>query len=231
VPPLTVLRTSEVSATTNLYYELNDMDAQTANALLVGYHPAEPSMVPASVDAAASVSAYEHDRSAADSDLRQMAGNPRLTAQAEKLLDDLGTYGALVAQALYADQNAHDEPLATPPAAALASYTQASALLHATLLPSSLRIADTDSSAVDGSYSAEHPEALAYGYAILVLVLPTGLALYLGDRFHARNFRRRLSWLVPGIAVCLALGVVGLSTQLSEAGHLHRPRSSRRSAP
>jgi hypothetical protein len=214
-------RTTEVSATTDLYYELNDMDAQAANALLVGYHPADPSMVPASVDTAASVSVYESDRSAADADLAQIAGDPLLTAQAEKLLGDLGTYEALVAQALYVDQNASTEKPATPPAAALASYSQASALLHTTLLPTSLQIANTDSSVVDGSYSAEHSTALTYGYLILALALLTGLGFYLGHRFHSRRFRRRLSWLVPGVALCLALGVLGLSTQLGEAGNLH----------
>src|ERR1700684_4530211 len=74
-------RTTEVSATTDLYYELNDMDAQAANALLVGYHPSDPSMVPATVDAAASVSVYESDRAAADSDLAQLAANPRLVGR------------------------------------------------------------------------------------------------------------------------------------------------------
>lgn len=214
-------RTNEVSATSDLYYELNDMDAQAANALLVGYHPTDPSMVPASVDAAASDSVYEKDRSTADADLEQIAANPLLTSRAEKLLDSLGTYEALVAQAVYADQNARDEPPATPPAAALSAYTQASSLLHATLLPASLQVADADSAAVDGSYSAEHHAALVYGYVTLVLALLIVVALFLGNRYHARRFRRRVSWLVPGVAVCLILGFVGLTTQLDEADHLH----------
>ena len=214
-------RTTEVSAATDLYYELNDMDAQAANALLVGFHPSDPSMVPATVDAAASVSVYESDRAAADSDLAQLAANPRLVGRAQKLLDDLGTYEALIAQALYADQNTYNELPAAPPAAALASYSRASALLHATLLPISLQAAEADSAAVDGSYSHEHSDAVADGYAILALTLLTGLALYLGNRFHARRFRRRVSWFVPGIVVCVALGAVGLSTQLAEADNLH----------
>ena len=32
-------KAAEVSATNDLYYLLNDMDAQVANALLVGFHP------------------------------------------------------------------------------------------------------------------------------------------------------------------------------------------------
>ncbi|MBR7832993.1 hypothetical protein KDL01_06950 [Actinospica durhamensis] len=214
-------RTDEVSATSDLYYELNDMDAQAANALLVGYHPDDPSMVPASVDASASASVYEHDRKAADADLEQITRNPLLAAQAEHLLDDLGSYEALIAQALYVDQHTENEAPAAPPAAALASYSQASAMLHATLLPISLQISDADSNAVDSSYSGERSGAAVYGFAILALALLTAAALVLGNRYHARRFRRRLSLLALGALVSLVLGVTGLTTQLSAADHLH----------
>ncbi|MBR7826019.1 hypothetical protein KDK95_06855 [Actinospica sp. MGRD01-02] len=214
-------RTSEVSATSDLYYELNDMDAQAANALLVGFHPADPSMVPPSVDAAASMSAYEKDRSAADSDLTHIARNPQLTGAAGKLIDSLGTYEALIGQAIYADQNTMKQLPAEPPAAALGSYTEASSLLHTTLLAQALQIADADSSAVDASYSGEHSSADLYGYVIVALALLLGVALYAGNHYHARRFRRRVSWLAGGIAVCLALGFLGLSTQLGAADDLH----------
>lgn len=185
-------RTTEVSATSDLYDQLNDMDAQAANALLVGR---------------SSDAVYDSDRSAADADLARIAGNPQLRIQAERLLDELGAYEAEIAQALYANQ----KPV----------YIRASALLHSTLLPMSLRIADADSSAVDASYSGEHADITLYGYAVLVLALLAAVALLLGNRFHARRFRRRVSWLAPGIVVCVTLGFVGLSTQLGAADHLH----------
>lgn len=214
-------RTTEVSATSDLYYELNDMDAQAANALLVGYHPADPTLVPASVNAQSSTTAYQHDRSAADADLARIATNPALTTKAEKLLDDLGSYESLIAQALYMDQGAQNQNPASPPTAALSAYTDASRLLHTTLLPESLQITDTDSAAVDTSYAGEHSTAALLGYLILGLALLTAAGLYLGNRYHARRFRRRVSYLVPGIAVVLALGAFGLTTQLNEASHLH----------
>lgn len=214
-------RTAEVSATSDLYYELNDMDAQAANALLVGYHPADPSMVPASVNAVSSDTVYEHDRSGADADLQQIARNVQLTAQAQKLLDNLGTYEALIAQALYIDENTQNEQPAAPPAAALALYTRASALLHSTLLPTSIQITDTDSTAVNGSYSGDHSAMTDYGYVLLVLALLTGSAMYLGNRYHARKFRRRLGPLALAVVVAVVLGITGLTTQLTEADHLH----------
>lgn len=214
-------RTAEVSATGDLYYELNDMDAQAADALLVGFHPADPSMVPASVDATASAAAYQSDRSAADVDLALIARNPQLTKQAEKLMDDLGDYEALIAQALYVDQGAQNEEPASPPAAALSSYTQASSLLHAQLLPASLKISDMDSAAVDASYSGQHANAADYGYAILALALLAAVAMVLGNRYHARRFRRRLSWMAVGAVVCVMFGFLGLVTQSSTADDLH----------
>ncbi|MBR7837768.1 hypothetical protein KDL01_31120 [Actinospica durhamensis] len=217
-------RTAEVSATGDLYYELNDMDAQAANALLVGFHPADPSMVPAAVNAAASTSAYGSDRSKADADLALIARNPQLTGQAEHLIDDLGGYEALIAQALYVDQNTADEQPAAPPAAALDAYTRASSMLHTALLPLSLGITDADSATVDGSYAGEHSAAVGFGYAVLALALVSALALYLGNRYHARRFRRRISALAGALVVSLVLGGLGLTVQLGAAAHLHEAK-------
>lgn len=214
-------RAAEVSATGDLYYELNDMDAQAANALLVGFHPSDPSMVPASVDATASVATYQHDRSAADTDLALIARNPLLTTQASNLMDDLGDYESLIAEALYVDQGTQNEKPASPPATALIAYTQASSLLHARLLPASLKIAETDSASVDASYSAEHASTIGYGYAILGLALLAGVAMLLGNRYHSRRFRRRLSWMAAGTVICLALGFLGRATQSASASDLH----------
>ena len=213
-------RTSEVSATSDLYYRLNDMDAQAANALLVGYHPADPASVPTAVDAAASDAVYERDRSAADTDLGVIARNPALTAQASRLLDALGGYEALIAQALYIDQNTEKEVPATPPSGALSLYTKASTQLHDALLPDAQAITQTDGDAVDSSYSSDHSAISAFGYVILALALVVTLALYLGNRYTARRFRRRLGLLAVGMVISLALGFIGLATQLSAAGRL-----------
>lgn len=219
-------RTTEVSATSDLYFRLNDMDAQAANALLVGYHPADPSMVPASVDAAASDAVYEQDRSAADADLEQIAANPELTKQAAGLLDTLGSYEAQVAEALYIDQNTQKEPPATPPAAALALYTQASSQLHNDLLPAATAITSADGDEVNGSYSADHSAIVGFGFALLGLALFTAALLMLGNRYYARRFQRRLSFLALAAVVALVLGVTGLTTQLSEANHLRVAKQS-----
>lgn len=219
-------RTTEVSATSDLYYRLNDMDAEAADALLVGYHPADPSMVPASVDAAASDAVYERDRTAADADLEQIAANPVLTKQASSLLDVLGDYEAKVAEALYIDQNTQKEQPATPPAIALSLYSQASSQLHDSLLPAAQAITLTDSDEVDGSYSSDHSAIMAFGFAILGLALFTVALTVLGNRYYARRFQRRMSFLILAAVVALVLGITGLTTQLGEANQLHVAKQS-----
>lgn len=219
-------RTNEVSATSDLYYRLNDMDAQAANALLVGFHPFDPSIVPASVNAAASDAAYERDRSTADADLERIAANPALAKQASSLLDALGSYEAKVAEALYVDQNTPDERPATPPATALSLYTGASSLLQSTLLPEASAITAADSGEVNASYAADHSAMSAFGYALLGLGLFAAAMLLLGNLFYARRFRRRLSLLALGTAAALVLGVLGLTTQLTAADRLHVAKQS-----
>jgi hypothetical protein len=214
-------RTAEVSATSDLYYRLNDMDAQAADLLLVGYHPVGGFQVPASVNAQASDASYNDDRSAADTDLEKIAENPRLNTEASHLLDTLGTYEADVADAFYIDGLDPSQQPAKPPAAALSEYVQASTLLHNSMLPASQQITDQDSGEVQASYSADHFAISAFGYAVLGVALLTVLALFLGNRYYARRFRRRVGWLAGGAVVALVVGLLGLSTQLSEANHLH----------
>jgi hypothetical protein len=219
-------RTAEVSATSDLYYRLNDMDAQAANVLLVGYNPVDPSMVPPSVDAAASDKVYEQDRSAADADLEQIAANPALTKQAGSLLDSLGSYEAQVADAFYIDQNTQKEQPGTPPATALSLYTQASALLHSKLLSAAGDITQADGNEVGGSYSADHSAITGFGFALLGLALFAAALMALGNRYYARRFQRRLGFLALAAVVALVLGITGVTTQLSEANQLHVAKQS-----
>jgi hypothetical protein len=219
-------RTTEVTATSDLYYRLNDMDAQAANALLVGYHPAAGFQVPASVDAQSSDATYNADRSAADADLALISENPSLNVQASKLLDTLGSYEADIADAFYIDGQAVDQKPATPPATAVSAYKAASAMLHDSMLPASLNITTQDSTEVDGSYSSDHSAMKIFGYVTLWLAVLTVLALLLGNRYYARRFRRRLSLLAVGALVALVSGVISLSTQLGDANHLQVAKQS-----
>lgn len=91
----------EVDAATGLYFSVNDMDAQVANILLVG------GSVTLAADRAQDVAIYASDRATADQDLQQAtvteAGNPAAEAELRSVLDRLGQYEALAADAILTD--------------------------------------------------------------------------------------------------------------------------------
>ena len=94
----------EADATTGLYFDLNDMDAQVANVLLVGGDTA------LAASRSRDVATYASDRAAADQDLEQAtvaeAGNAAAERQLSLVLDRTGQYEALAADALLASQQA-----------------------------------------------------------------------------------------------------------------------------
>ncbi len=208
--------TGEVNATSDLYFRLNDMDAQAADALLVGFHPTLS--VPASVDAQASVNAYESDRQAADRDVQKIAANPALGDASGRLLDALGGYEALVGQALYVDQNAATQAPAAPPVAALSTYQRASSLMHGSVLPIAARITAADSARVDDQYTADRQDARTYAVFSIIAGLLLVAGLLVANAYLARRFRRVLApALAAAVVLTLSVAGLGAATLLHEA--------------
>jgi hypothetical protein len=211
-------KTTEVAATNDLYFRLGDMDAQAADALLVGFHPTVP--VNASVNAAASMATYQADRAAADSDLQTIAANAALAAPYRTLLNDLGGYEGLIAQAFYIDQNTPDEAPASPPAAALSLYETATAQMHGDLLPTAAQITSTDVGDVDGAYGGDIDALDGYSWAVGLLGLAMLAALVLANRFLGRRFRRMLApALLAAFVLTAAAGGSALGLLRGESGH------------
>ena len=212
-------KTGEVSATNDLYFRLNDMDAQAANTLLVGFHPTIK--VPASSSASASMGTYEKDRAAASADLQQIAANPNLAGRYTKLLTAIGGYEELIAQAAYIDQGAQNEAPATPPSAALALYQQATAQMHATVLPIAADITAQDSASVDAMYASDRGGAQLDAVLVLLIGLLLTGALVAAHWYLSRRFRRILT---PAFALAAMLTVVvtvlGCSVLFHEATQL-----------
>lgn len=217
-------RTAEVGATNNLYLYLNDMDAQAANALLVGFHPTVA--VPAADSAASAMDTYETDRGDVSTALQSIALNPALAGRYRSLLTALGAYESLIAQAVYVDQNTVGEKPAAPPAAALALYQQASGQMHDSILPIAAAITGQDTSQVDSAYSASRSAAQRDAILVALLgVLAVG-AFAAGNLFLARRFRRVLTpALVLAALVAAAVASSGATLLLDEAGHLKVAKS------
>lgn len=213
------VRTAEMSALNDLYFRLNDMDAQAANALLVGFQPMI--QVSGADDAQASDTTYESDRAAVSADLQRIALNPALADQYTKLLTAIGGYEELVAQALYLDENGGPQAPAAPPATALYIYTEASGRMHNDVLPIAQDITARDSADVDGMYSGDRGGIQGMAITVIVFALLLAAALAAGHRYLGRRFRRILTPALAGaVVLVLTVGGLGASLLLNEASRL-----------
>jgi hypothetical protein len=207
-----------VDSTTGLYFSLNDMDAQVANVLLVGGDAT------LAADRAQDLAIYGSDRASADADLTQAlatsGGNPAAQRELRSVLDGVGQYEALAADALLTDQQARSS-VGRAPAAALAFYQQATDLMRTSILPSVSSLTSVSASELNASYTEGRSTAwttagvvIAVGVALIAVLV--ALQLYLSARF-----RRLVS---PALAAATLVGValvITAATRLSaEAGHL-----------
>jgi hypothetical protein len=211
--------TGEVNAANDLYFRLNDMDAQAADALLVGFNPAVP--VAAAVDADASQTTYNADRSAASADLERIAADPAAAGVYPRLLTDLGAYEALIAQALYVDKQTGDQEPAAPPAIALDLYEEASGQMHNDILPIARQITSAGATEVDAMYQGQHSGLEEYALLTALLGLATAAALGAAHLFITRRFRRMLTpALAAAVLGTLVVTSLGASALLHEATQL-----------
>lgn len=213
-------KAAEAKATNDLYYHLNDMDAQAANALLVGFHPT--GAVPREVGAAADMATYESERSAVDADLQLIGLNPALAAQDRTLLDALGAYESAIAQAVYIDQTTNAEKPAAPPPAALALYEGATASMHRDILTAARAIRTEDQQEIDASYTAAHDGVIAY--AINIPVLGALLIAFLVgvNQYISRRFRRTVGPALAFAAVTVVAVAASAAVSLGNAAHQYR---------
>jgi hypothetical protein len=206
-----------VVATSDLYFALNDMDAQIANVLLV----AEAQKL--GFTRAQALDIYEQRRQQVDRDLEQAAQNatdPASKRAIEAVLDSLGRYEALAAQTILLDQQIN-HPAGHPTAATLARYRQTTDLLKGELLPAAQRLTDQHAQELEATYQTQRARtrstrtaAVAVGATLLAILL--ALQIYL-----TRRFRRLLNPALVGATVLAAVGTllyVGLLSD--EAEHL-----------
>jgi hypothetical protein len=207
-----------VDSTTGLYFSLNDMDAQVANVLLVGGDAT------LAADRAQDLAIYGSDRATADADLTQAlateGGNAAAQRELRSVLDGVGQYEALAADALLTDQQASSS-VGRAPAASLAYYQQATDLMATTILPSvssltSVSAAKLNTSYTDGTSTAWTAAGLVIGAGVALIALLVALQFYLSARF-----RRLLSpALAAATLVAVALVITSATRLSAEAGHL-----------
>jgi hypothetical protein len=222
----------EVSAATGLYFSLNDMDAQVANVLLAGPGPALAAARPGYL------ATYARDRQAAYADLQQAAvsaaGNPGAERRLQAVLDEVGRYEALAADALLSSEQQARAGAGTGAAGSTAGpgstagtapasgyYRQATDLMRTSILPQVSSLARVSSARLDGAYAAGR-SAAGTGLAVTALA---GLAVLAGlaglQAFLARRFRRRVNPALVAATLVALLAVTAAGGRLAaEASHL-----------
>lgn len=216
----------EVDAATGLYFSLNDMDAQVANTLLVG------SDVRLAADRSQDVAIYASDRAAADQDLQQAtvteAANSAAEGELRSVLDRVGQYEALAADAILADQPGTVGGAGAPgrapgkaTAASIAYYQQATDLMRTGILPAVSSLTTVSASALDDGYQTGRTTAgtgivLVVVIGLLLVAVLAGMQLYLFGRFR-RVVNPALAAATLIAVVLVVLTATGLN---AEAGHL-----------
>ena len=179
-----------VEAASDLYFALNDMDAQLANILLVG------DATDLGITRAQSQAIYDRRRQQAYADLERLAASG---VRVRDLLDGLGRYEALAADAQLLGQR-------DGPDAALGAYRSATALLRQTLLTQAQTMVDAQAGHLTDGYRAETRSTTITRLAVLFVALLLVAVLVVLQVFLARRFRRTVN---PGIAAATAV-LVGL---------------------
>jgi hypothetical protein len=205
----------EVTAASDLYFALNDMDAQLANVLLVG------DATDLGISRSQALALYEQRRSQADRDIRVAASSATdadTTRAVDDVLDIYGRYQALAAQAILLDQQGTRSP-ARPSAATLAGYRAATDLSRTHLLPAARRLAEHHATRLETTYRASRSQILStrawvLGDGTVALGAIIWLQVYL-----ARRFRRVIAPALVGASTLVAIGLllaVTLLTGLAE---------------
>ena len=186
----------QVVATGDLYFQLTDMDAQLANALLVG-------------DAAGGVhdqalERYDENRLKAGEALLQaanLADEKTEEETARDVLDALGRYERLAGQALLLDGQSN-RPSGQPSQEVIDLYRQATDLMKLDLLPKAYNLTLDNGTLVRHTYE-EKRSAVLTGRTWIIITGVALLAVLAGFQLYlARRYRRLLN--VP-----LALAALG----------------------
>ncbi|MFI9366406.1 hypothetical protein ACIG5E_35930 [Kitasatospora sp. NPDC053057] len=206
----------QVVRSADLYFALNDMDAQAANLLLFGADPDYTALRKATMDT------YEQRRAQADTDLQHVteavAGDAAGQRAVQTVIGELGQYEALVARAQLLEDQAHAQA-GRPSAEALAAYHQATDLLSQRLLPAVDEVTKANAAVVERNYTDQR-DALAGGWwEILVTGLLALAALGLLQRVLAVRFRRLVNVPLAATTVIAFAGLVTALTLTSRADH------------
>jgi len=214
-----------VAAASDLYFVLNDMDAQVANVLLVG----EDQKLGFTRQQALDIYETRRRQAAADTQraVTAVGSDPTGQQAVRNIVDYLGRYEALAAEAVLLDgQTPH--PAGHPPAAALDRYRQATDLLKADLLPAAGTLTDRNAQTLQASYTSRRDTAailrvllMAFGVALLAALIALQIHL-------SRKFQRSINPAL--VAATLVAAVLAASSVLLFTNEIEHLRTAKKDA-
>jgi hypothetical protein len=135
------------------------------------------------------------------------------------VLDALGRYEALAADAIVVNQRGND-PAGRPSAATLSYFQQATDLMSTTVLPAATSLTTDNASALDTSYNQGRSIATSGQVLVLVLGLTVAGALLGTQVFLAARFRRLVNpALVAATVLAVGLAIAGAVQLGAQAGN------------
>lgn len=186
-----------VTGADDLYFALNDMDAQAANLLLSS---GGRGLAPMAPQHTAAQTAYAAARHQVSQDLLTLAAAAQGDAQASRTIvgfdDGFARYQELIGRSLENDLHPAEK------ANALADYRTATDLLRQTLLPAALRLGQANDGAFEDAYRGARADASAELTALLVLGGLLLAAVLAVQAALVRDFRRLLSPALVSATVC-----------------------------
>lgn len=207
-----------VEDSTGLYFSVNDMDAQVGNVLLTGNAAALAS------DRKQDLVGYAQDRQRAESDLRQVtvtaAADPAAQRAVSSVLDALGRYEALAADAILLNQRGGD-PAGRPSAGTLNYYRQATDLMRTAVLPAAAALTSSNASSLDAVYRQDRSSVLEARLLVLAIGLAVAATLAGLQVFLTRRYRRLINpALVAATLLACGLAIAGSVRLGAQANHL-----------
>src|ERR1700722_13886482 len=202
-----------------LYYAVNDMDAQVGNVLLTGSDPA------LAADQRQDLALYASDQQHAEQDLQQVAvtaaGDPAAQRAVSSVLDALGRYQALAADAIVVNQRGHD-PAGRPSSATLGYFQQATDLMSSTVLRAATQLTSANADSLTTSYDQNRSAASSERLLVLALGLILIISLVVLQAYLARRYRRLISPLLAAATVAaLVLAAVAAGQLTAQDNHLY----------
>ncbi|MFC4113068.1 hypothetical protein [Nonomuraea zeae] len=201
----------QVVATAGLYLALSDMDAQVANALVMGDQYAQ--------QRGAALAQYEARRSAANQALLkafELSGdNPAERRTVESVLDGLGRYERLAGQALLLNERAKHAP-GPPPQEVVQTYRAATDLMRLVLLPQAYNLTLESGTIVRRTYDEKALMVPLLRIAVLLAgLLALGCLIWL-QVFLAHRFRRVFGPALMTATIATAVALVFGANVLSQ---------------